>query len=1462
MKKFFLLFVFAAASMVAMAATITSNVVTGNWSDGSTWADGVVPTVDDDVIIAVGANITLTADATCKTLTLNGGTTAANVILNGFSLNVSGAIDLKAPTANVTTNTLNIGTGSLIAGSIVFRNPSNDNQKVLLAISTGSAVVNGSLDFQTSNNIPRRIINITGNGSLTLKGAVTYTGTYSFDASSTVTYESTGNSNNILNATYGNLIVKGGTKTLLGAVTVATSLTMDGSILKLNGNSLNISNGGTITQGVSNPFSNTNMIDVTSGINYGQLTVNSNTAAGFVRSYPIGLNGIYSPLVISAFDATVNTGGSIRIRVAGTKHALISGDNYVKRYWDITTTNITAINSMTGYLQYDDSDVVGTESSITRAAAFISGTWTNGSVNSTTNQIALHGTTLTGQWTAAGSSDFSNPTGKYTVADGNWNANATWNGNAQPLASDDVLILHNVSLNSAARSAANMTILAGGRIYDNNNTSSALTLSGTLNNYGILYDQHGGGANTFTGKITNHTGAEFNVASTSNTVSGGIENNGSFSMANATFNVSQTLSGSGFMYLGPASGTGSLTIPDNVTVTNRTNVQVRFYVLNGATATSSWVNDENSLLEYNPNDGTNIPMSTGIFNATAANNTVKYLRGNAQAFRATDYWHLSIEGGNTKTLSANTNMTIYGNMTVANGTTVSLAATDATPTITIEGKLDNSSATLNLWASGTRYANVVLTGEGEIISGTGTTKLGTLTANNVSAKSSSGNHTISFHTTGGGFINNGGEFNGTTNFTFNQPSNLAQQIGGTGNIITSGTLSVGANGSSANQVTQTGNVTVGALAMNCGSSGFYDVAGNSFTLSGFSSSNVGDNIRFSTTSDLTINGTNAVNINRVSQTGTYNNLRNLTINNTSTSISTAKVKVNNTLTLAQGTFTSLAANIEMADGAKIVRSGGTITNAPNIPSGKITVEYTGNTDRTAGSELVSGKLSNIKVLEGHLSLDAATLTADASEVSAGARLTLNSGKSATIGSFTLKSDENGTATFVDANTNGNLTTTNATVQQWVTAGRNWYISPSVTAASYTSLNRGSKVAQWNESSKTWTDVVAGTLTAGRGYIQVANADQGTTGTVNFVGTTNTGNVDVAVSRTESGASRGFNLVGNPYPSYLSWTDFYALTQNANALLNSFWFRTKNNSNQYAFTTYNGTSHEVVGGGSVPTDLNSFIPPMQAFWVRVKQNTDDQDANYPNNIASIRFANNMRHHADVVGNSSNNRFKAPANNQRARLRLQLSNGDATDEALLYFDAAAANAFDSYDSPKMLNNSATMPDVYSLASTERLAINGLSGMADNMLLPLGFTLRAAATLNFKVSEMSNFESNQKVYLVDNVRNTQTELYAGVEYSFSIDQSTNNNESRFALLLKAPGTSTNTNNIDNAVVRAYANASQQIVIHAPASSQYVIYNAMGQQLESGTLQSMHETLRRQYAAGIYVVKVNSVAKKIIVE
>jgi hypothetical protein len=515
------------------------------------------------------------------------------------------------------------------------------------------------------------------------------------------------------------------------------------------------------------------------------------------------------------------------------------------------------------------------------------------------------------------------------------------------------------------------------------------------------------------------------------------------------------------------------------------------------------------------------------------------------------------------------------------------------------------------------------------------------------------------------------------------------------------------------------------------------------------------------------------------------------------------------------------------------------------------VNYTINSATNISSiEATSGSVITVDA-NAHLTVDAST-TVNSVTVAAGGKLSIASNKTLT-GSITLQSDETGTATMLNS---GSYTGT-VNAQQYLGVARNWYVSSPVSSVT-APANNITRYYEYVEAGNNTDFSVAGSttywkglntgvgMTIGKGYI--AQASAGTT--VQFSGTPNNGNITTSFNLTRDDAKgKGFNLVGNPYPSYLDWSLISAANPN---LSNTFYYRSKNTNttSTYTFVSYNGTTDEYVSSnGTANTSISKFIPPTQAFWVRVNSGTSS---------TSMSFTNAMREHRLDNGNL----MKAPKVNDRTRLRLQLVNGTESDETLIYFDANAADSFDNYDSPKFMNNSSVTPDLYSKTGTERLVMNGLNAIADNMELPLGFSLNAAATLNFRVGEMSNFAEGTKVYLLDKTDSKQTELLPEAEYSFSTSTATLNNENRFSLLFRAPSVYTGNVNTEKEKATVFVNANNQITIIAPEKANYSIFNAVGQLIENGILNSKLQTVNCKLNTGVYVVKVANQSTRVIVK
>jgi hypothetical protein len=265
-------------------------------------------------------------------------------------------------------------------------------------------------------------------------------------------------------------------------------------------------------------------------------------------------------------------------------------------------------------------------------------------------------------------------------------------------------------------------------------------------------------------------------------------------------------------------------------------------------------------------------------------------------------------------------------------------------------------------------------------------------------------------------------------------------------------------------------------------------------------------------------------------------------------------------------------------------------------------------------------------------------------------------------------------------------------------------------------------------------------------------------------------------------------------------------------------------------------------------VSQFIPPMQAFWVKV---TAD------GLTGSLVFNNAMRSHQNQ---NQINRLRVPSVEHSPVLRLKVSNGVNGDEALFVFNSNATDGFDNYDSPKMTNDNSNIPEIYTLADSEEIVINNLSGNSENKELTLGFRTGTSNVFTIKASQVSDFNSDTRIVLKDNLLNTERDITDGTAYSFTSDVT--NTSSRFKILFKTSSVATvfdsNENDIHSYV---YRNASNQIVINCDEATSseglITVSNSLGQKLVQTSTTGSSTVISKSFGTGVYFVAIHVAGK-----
>ena len=386
----------------------------------------------------------------------------------------------------------------------------------------------------------------------------------------------------------------------------------------------------------------------------------------------------------------------------------------------------------------------------------------------------------------------------------------------------------------------------------------------------------------------------------------------------------------------------------------------------------------------------------------------------------------------------------------------------------------------------------------------------------------------------------------------------------------------------------------------------------------------------------------------------------------------------------------------------------------------------------------------------------ATTSADNVTVNPGASLTINTGVTLTVdGDVTLESVSNSYSSlmydgtivgtikyerYVNANSGGNdLISPPLEGETWA----NFLLSDTNADDLLDNGQTSPTTYAWAPFDKSvgayvnYTDATAATLTSGTGYR--AATDAGTT--LTFTGTVRTTTVPINI--TDEGPNHpDWNLVGNPYPSYIDMFQFlfYEVVPSSGV------YNYQLLEDESGIYGYDGDGSN---GWDIVTLANSFgriMAPGQGFLVAAN---DTQVATY-----DLTFTPSMR----VIGNSDD--FIAGRNADVLtyfKLNTTTTANDYTTQ--FYFNEEATRDADHGYDGKLLDNFAPSFALYSQLvegnPDMRLALQALhpSDMMD-VVIPLGVNANSGEQLTFTISE-STLPSTVEVYLDDTLNNTSTLL-----------------------------------------------------------------------------------------------------------
>ncbi|PIY08378.1 MAG: hypothetical protein COZ18_12615 [Flexibacter sp. CG_4_10_14_3_um_filter_32_15] len=342
-----------------------------------------------------------------------------------------------------------------------------------------------------------------------------------------------------------------------------------------------------------------------------------------------------------------------------------------------------------------------------------------------------------------------------------------------------------------------------------------------------------------------------------------------------------------------------------------------------------------------------------------------------------------------------------------------------------------------------------------------------------------------------------------------------------------------------------------------------------------------------------------------------------------------------------------------------------------------------------------------------------------------------------------------------------------------------FVRPFPTFFQYEETNNGATTsAYYNPFIANYKVPTTPNLTPARGY--QANIASGVT--VDLNGTLNNGSLTIGL--TNSGGD-GYNLVGNPYPSPISWESVY--TANADVLpvgiSAEVQFDIPIGQYEGSFASYTAGTGVSNNGGK------NEIAVMQGFFVRATQ---------PTGIFKL-------HNSARLGTDT--RFLKTTETKGAKeglVRVALQKDGIMDETTIYFQKGATPAYDAgFDAGKLHKINSKYSTLYSynenaeLGNNEYFSINGLGSFDAEQQLPLAMNIVTDGEYEITLRTMKYFHSKHELYLYDSLTDSLHNLRVEGDYKFTAKKG--NEIKRFMLLFK---TEANAAFFENERVRVYPN------------------------------------------------------------
>ena len=311
--------------------------------------------------------------------------------------------------------------------------------------------------------------------------------------------------------------------------------------------------------------------------------------------------------------------------------------------------------------------------------------------------------------------------------------------------------------------------------------------------------------------------------------------------------------------------------------------------------------------------------------------------------------------------------------------------------------------------------------------------------------------------------------------------------------------------------------------------------------------------------------------------------------------------------------------------------------------------------------------------------------------------------------------------------------------------------------------------------------------------------------------------------------KGWNLVGNPYPSPVSW------------LVSNGWDKSDINDAKYIWNPAADNYTIFLGGGS-PIGINGgtpYIPSNQGFWVQATTN------------GTFSINNSCR----LGLMSSTPDYYKSGNFPYPLISLIAEGNSLEDETVIRFIDGATDKFDlNLDAVKLGSGGERVPQISTNFQHLDFAVNTMAEMADNLTIPLDFWCATDGDYCIKPDERTNLPTTKKIFLFDKFTSKIIDL--GMEEKYCFSHNAFNRKQRFAIVINPTENKLLALKTESAFL-VYSENKTLIVTSLTEKNthaQVVVLNLMGQTILSKHLTGGSKSFSINSAAGYYVVRVIS--------